>query len=278
VSIACADARRVARVRVVCPRLIPDIPLTRIDGLWGVLSGREEPRLWMVTFTNAGGLHGRPLKGVEHRIVGGGKTEVVEKWVLSGVLHEVKGDAVPSRTVNARGRRVRLYRFPSYPAGGPNGGHWAAFVDVGDEVVFASLHGERYVDAAVEMAVDLAAQVAIRLTARPQVGVLRMAAGHAIARFQIMALAPPKHSFDVRVVAPASADIGVRIRTWYGQALRVLDSTRDRGSCRVRRKRSVCSLAFPRLEAQRAGCWTVIATKRSRPPALVRIAVIFNRD
>lgn len=158
VSVACAQAARAARVRVACPKLIPDIPLARDEGLWGALSGREEPRIWMVTFTNAGGFHGRPLKGVEHWIAGGGRTAVVEKWVLSDFVHEVKGDAVLVRTVDSGGRHVRVYRFPSYPAGGPNGGHWAAFVDVGDEVVFASLHGRRYVDAAVEMAVDLARQ------------------------------------------------------------------------------------------------------------------------
>jgi NADPH-dependent ferric siderophore reductase len=43
-----------------------------------------------------------------------------------------------------------------FPAGGPNGGHWAAFIQVGDEIVFASLHGRRYLDAAVEMALALA--------------------------------------------------------------------------------------------------------------------------
>ncbi len=112
---ACDEARRVARVRVVCPELIPDIPLTSIEGLWGSLSGREEPRVWMVSFTNAGGFHGRPLKGVEHWIAGGGGTEVVEKWVLSDFVHEAKGDAVLVRTVNVRGRTVRIYRFPSYP-------------------------------------------------------------------------------------------------------------------------------------------------------------------
>ncbi len=115
-----------------------------------------EARVWEISFTNAGGFHGRPLKGVEHWIVGGGKTKIVEKWVLSDFVHEAKGDALLVRTVSARGRRVRIYRFPRYPAGGANGSHWAALVEIGDEVVFASLHGERYVDAAVEMAVDLA--------------------------------------------------------------------------------------------------------------------------
>jgi hypothetical protein len=34
---------------------------------------------------------------------------------------------------------------------------------------------------------------------------------------------------------------------------------------------------FPELEAQRAGPWTVIATKRSPAPATVRISVTFSR-
>ncbi len=156
VGAACAEARRLVRVRVVCPRLIPDIPLLRSEGLWGSMTFEGEARVWEISFTNAGGFHGRPLKGVEHWIVGGGKTKIVEKWVLSDFVHEAKGDALLVRTVSARGRRVRIYRFPRYPAGGANGSHWAALVEIGDEVVFASLHGERYVDAAVEMAVDLA--------------------------------------------------------------------------------------------------------------------------
>jgi len=158
VRAACAEARRLVQVRVVCPKLIPDIPLTKIEGLWGSITFQEDPRVWMVSFNNAGGFHGRPLKGVEHWIAGGGRTAVVEKFVLSDFAHEAKGDAVLVRTANVRGRDVRIYRFPSYPGGGANGSHWAAFVDVGDGVVFASLHGERYIDAAVEMAVDLALQ------------------------------------------------------------------------------------------------------------------------
>jgi hypothetical protein len=32
---ACANARRHATVRVVCPELIPDVPLSKIEGLRG---------------------------------------------------------------------------------------------------------------------------------------------------------------------------------------------------------------------------------------------------
>jgi hypothetical protein len=60
-----------------------------------------------------------------------------------------------ARSARAAGR-VPICRFPRYPAGGANGSHRAALVEIGDEVVFASVHGEGYVDAAVQMAVDLA--------------------------------------------------------------------------------------------------------------------------
>jgi hypothetical protein len=52
----------------------------------------------------------------------------------------------------------RSLRTP-YPAGGANGGHWAAFIQVGDEILFASPHERRYVDAAVEMGLALAEEL-----------------------------------------------------------------------------------------------------------------------
>ena len=57
------------------------------------------------------------------------------------------------------GPRRRAGRVLRNPAGGPNGGHWAAFIQAGDEVVFASPHERRYVEAAIEMALVLAADL-----------------------------------------------------------------------------------------------------------------------
>jgi hypothetical protein len=93
----------------------------------------------------------------------------------------------------------------------------------------------------------------------------------------ITALSPPTHTYNVKIVAPARAAVAVRIHTWYGVDLGVIDSTNGKPWCAVRGKRSVCVLPFPLLEAQRAGPWTVIATKRSRAPANVRIAVTFSQ-
>jgi hypothetical protein len=62
--------------------------------------------------------------GVNHWIVGGGDAAVLEKWVLTDAFDEVPGDPELVRTVNVEGWDVLIYRFPDYPAGSVNGGHW----------------------------------------------------------------------------------------------------------------------------------------------------------
>jgi hypothetical protein len=115
------------------------------------------------------------------------------------------------------------------------------------------------------------------LGGHPQVGVLRLQAGRSSAHFKITALSPPHHTYNVQIIAPAATDLAVRIRTWYGVDLGVTDSTTKEKDklCKASANRIVCNYLFPELEAQRAGPWTVIATKHSRPPATVRIAVTF---
>ena len=105
---------------------------------------------------------------------------------------------------------------------------------------------------------------------------LGLGAGPVAAQFAIHAPAPPSHSFTVRIVAPRDADVAVWLQTWYGQRLDVLASTHDRAACRARTEQTVCLLRFPRLEAQRAGTWTVHAAKRSPRPAVVQITVTFQ--
>jgi len=56
-----------------------------------------------------------------------------------------------------------------------------------------------------------------------------------------------------------------------GYPLRILNSTHNPDRCRSGGARSGAIYPFPLLEAQRAGRWTVIASKRSRQPADVAI-------
>jgi hypothetical protein len=71
---ACAEARRLARGRVACPRLIPDVLLTRSEGAVGLDRSPYDPRFYMLTYNN-GGLPG----GKRHWITGGGEASAVEK-------------------------------------------------------------------------------------------------------------------------------------------------------------------------------------------------------
>lgn len=157
---ACAEARRLATVRVLCPLVIPNVRITKMKGSFGSIVFDAEPRVYMLNFDKDFFGSTPPPPGVRHWIAGSGKASIVEKWILTDFANEVEGDAELLRTEQVRGHEIRIYAFPRYPAGGVNGSHVGAFVQVGDEIVFASLHGSRYEDAAVEMAVSLAEQVA----------------------------------------------------------------------------------------------------------------------
>jgi hypothetical protein len=91
--------------------------------------------------------------------VGGGHASSVRKWIFTDHANEVEGDAELLETINESGYRVGLYRFPEYPAGGVNGSHLAAVIEIGDEIVFASLHGDRYLDVGIALAVNPADQL-----------------------------------------------------------------------------------------------------------------------
>ena len=111
---------------------------------------------------------------------------------------------------------------------------------------------------------------------RPRAASLVLPAGRSSAQYPITAPSPAQYGFDVTVTAPASADVGVSIRTWYGAVFpSILTSTHDPASCRTRGSQDVCFERFPLLEAQRAGTWTVVASKRSGPAATVRVAIVF---
>jgi hypothetical protein len=92
-----------------------------------------------------------------------------------------------------------------------------------------------------------------RLSGKSQGATLTIARGRSRARFNVTALDPPTHVFDVRIVAPASADVRIRMRTANGRLLYILDSTRSKDWCKVRHGRSTCRLPFPRLEAHSEG-------------------------
>jgi hypothetical protein len=114
------------------------------------------------------------------------------------------------------------------------------------------------------------------MTGRPQAASLAMPAGRSSAQYTITAPDPARYQFDVTVTAPASVDVGLSIRTWYGAIFpSILASTHQPGACGPSGSQDVCSELFPFLPAQQAGSWTVIAAKQSGPAVTVRIVITF---
>lgn len=146
---ACRQAQQEVRIHVTCPGLVPQGPLRKTVGLWGGFA--LDRSLWLITFNNGDDGSRRYL----HWMMGAGQRSSVRRYLLSDVANEVKGTPTKVGESRAGSRTVVTYRYPPHPAGGPNGGHTAAFVPCGDELVFASLHGSR-TSATEKLAIALA--------------------------------------------------------------------------------------------------------------------------
>jgi hypothetical protein len=149
VRAACEQTQKQVTVAVVCPDLTPESRYTRSVGLWGPMI--FSPDTYALTFNN-----GDVGEGYVHWIVGVGTVTEVRQHVLGDRNNVVKGLPRLTGTREREGNAIELWEFPPHPAGGPNGGHGAAFVSCGPLLVFASIHGIAHVAAAEEMALDLA--------------------------------------------------------------------------------------------------------------------------
>jgi hypothetical protein len=159
VTEVCATARRSRPpLPIVCPPLVPTTKYRPFPGLSGVSLGntnipRLKPptdRIYLIGF-NAG--DNGPTYW--HWIAGMGSPEAIRYWVLSDARNEVKGKPERLRTVLMGQRKVEIWKFPDYPAGGAFGGHIAAMTRSGPYVAIASIHGEN-ADADARMVVALA--------------------------------------------------------------------------------------------------------------------------
>jgi hypothetical protein len=113
---------------------------------------------------------------------------------------------------------------------------------------------------------------------RPQTASLVLQAERSSAQYRITAPSPAKYEFDVTITAPASANVSVNAYTWYGAVLGILTSTRDlQDGCKRRGSQAVCFERFPLLPAQRAGIWTIVASKQAGAAAKVRVAITFGK-
>jgi hypothetical protein len=121
---------------------------------------------------------------------------------------------------------------------------------------------------------------------KPQRALLSLPIGRSSVHFRIKAPSPARYIFDIALDLPAAAHIVVQFRTWYGAVLDILDyrpgeqsesSTVMRSTgCEANGSRLKCMQHYPLLEAQKAGPWTIVVLKRSRPAANVGVTVTFR--
>lgn len=107
--------------------------------------------------------------------------------------------------------------------------------------------------------------------------VLHLSAGRGSATWAVQAPDPRRHTVEVRLGSAATADLRVRVRTWYGQTLRLIDWSLTNPACTRRQGRMRCWVILPALEAQKPGRWTFVVEKRSIPEARITLSVMFGR-
>jgi hypothetical protein len=148
-----------ARLRVVCPLLVPDVRLmlkSEYAGTFGLLDSAPHGDFYGITVNNGGDdPHGFFSL---HWIVGKGTWALIRARILSDKENVVKGKPTFLGVRTLLGHRARLYHFPPHPAGGAFGSHTIAFVQAGRTFAFASVHGN-HLDASIAMAVAYALQL-----------------------------------------------------------------------------------------------------------------------
>jgi hypothetical protein len=152
VAAPCRAASREESLRVpaVCPGLVPDVRIvTEQDN--PNLEVPFPPNWYELTFNTA-------VANPRHWVVGVGRPGAATENVLSDKLHVVKGLPKLVERLRVGSERVAVYWYPP-PGGAKHEGHVIAFVRMPQLTVWASIHGRRYGDAAVAMALDMAGSV-----------------------------------------------------------------------------------------------------------------------
>jgi hypothetical protein len=279
-------------LRPVCPRAVPRVGAAYLSNLSVELTGRFV--LDVFNLERGGEYPRHPERNrpprMAHVVVVAGNAERLASFreprgekgeaLRDGLMRRDRAAPVGFGRVRWAGRVGALYLMPSFPRGGMLGNHLVFSWRQGERPYALSLHAwEPLTESAAtlrKMMETLPSPAAAeRLSRLSPVRRGMMARGLATKRFTIVAPSARKYAFDVFAVVPARADIGIRIDTRTGQVLRVLDSTRRR-DCKVRPPFRTCLLHFPRLEAVQGGRWTIVLTKRSIPPARVRVDLGFR--
>ena len=284
---------RSALLRPVCPRVVPRVSWY-LSNLSVELAGLGGPVLDVFNLEGGGEFPRNPERNrpprMAHVVAVAGNVERLAPFreprgarreqVQNGVMRRTREAPVSFGRVRWAGRVGALYLAPPFPSGGMLGNHLVFSWRERGLAYALSLHAW---EPLAESAATLQAMVdglptsaeAERLVRLSPTRRLTMPRGPATVRARITAPSPREYAFDVFVITNGGADIGVRIVTSSGEVLRVLDSTQRFGRCNVRPPLRTCLVRFPKRAVARGGTWTIVATKRSDPPARARVDISF---
>lgn len=287
-----AHCERSGLLRPVCPRLVPRVGAPYLSNLSVELAGRSV--LDVFDLERGGELPQHPERNrpprMGHVVAVAGNVErlaafeephgTVGERVRDGLMRRSRRAPVSFGRVRWAGRVGALYLMPPFPHGGMLGNHLVFSWHERGGAYALSLHAW---EPLAESVATLHAMVESlpspaesgRLFRLSPVRHLTLPRGASVARSRFVAPRGSSRTFDVFVVAPARADIGLRMVTSSGETLHVLGSTRS-GECKVRPPLRTCLLHVRSGSAIRSGVWTIVAVKRSLVRAQVRVDVSFR--
>jgi hypothetical protein len=279
---------RSALLRPVCPRLVPRVSWYlsslaveeagpgRVLDVFNLEHGGEDPRhperngpprMAHVVVTAGGDLL-MPFRAP--RGASGGR-------VRAGLLREPRREAVAFGRVRWAGRSGWLYLAPPFPTGGMLGNHLVFDWRQSDQPYTLSLHAweplsetAAVLEAIVESLPTLAETERLRRLAVTRT--LATTPAHPTARARITTPAG-QHALTVFVIAPARADVEVRLETARGERIPIVDSTRHLGRCNTRPPYRLCFVLIPAEDAPPGGAWTIVATSHAERRTRVRVDI-----
>lgn len=289
-----AHCERSALLRPVCPRWVPRVP-SYLSHLSVELASLGGPTLDVFGMESGGEYPGQPGRNrpprMAHVVVVAGDVGRLTAANLprgdrreplrDGVMRRARTGAISFGEVRWAGRMGTLTLSPSFPSGGVLGNHLNfTWRERGTQHTL-SLHAwEPLTGAAAALRAMVEGLPTLaeadrfrRLSPTRRISLPR---GSATAQAPIPA-PPGRHALNAYVVVPGGADVGVRIEREGRRRLLLVDSTTRFGRCGVRPPLRLCFVRIARNSAPAGGRWTLVVTKRSVAPAVVRVDIGFRK-
>jgi len=288
-----AHCERSALLRPVCPRSVPRVRFY-LSHLSVELRGLGGPVLDVFGMESGGEYPGRPRLNrppkMAHVVVAVGDVAGLSPRAVprgdrrealrDGILRRERKAAVSFGRVRWAGREGVLFLAPSFPTGGFLGNHLNFVWRERGMQHTLSLHAWEPLTEAAAMLRTMVERLptlaqADRLRRLSPTRTIRLPAGPATRRTNITA-PPGRNAFHAYVVVPGRADVTVRIVTASVRGLELVDSTTRFGRCGVRPPLRLCYVRIAKAAAPPGGGWTLVVTKRSERPAVVRVDLGFR--